>query len=151
MITLLLVISVVLLVVSVMMSDDYGNDIWEFLAMIFSFTSVILFIIFICCIFILSGKHATIQKIEMYQEENTKIENQISELVNQYMEYEKETFKGIKTESSIALVSLYPELKSDKLVDKQLNIYYKNSNKIKALKSKKLEYSTYKYLLCFRY
>ena len=151
MITLLLVISVVLLGVSVMISDDYGNDIWKFLAMIFSFTSVILFIIFICCIFELSEKHSTSQKIEMYQEENIKIESQISELVSQYMEYEKETFKGTKTESSITLVSLYPELKSDKLVDKQLNIYYKNSNKIKALKSKKLEYSTYKYLLCFRY
>ena len=73
-------------------------------------------------------------KIEMYQEENQKIETQIAETVQQYREYESGIFTKVAPESSVTLVALYPELKADTLVQKQIEIYIANNEKIKALK-----------------
>lgn len=104
-------------------------------------------IVFIITIFT-NGKVAP-PKIKMYQEENTKIEMQIDELVKNYMEYEGKTLKDFKGESSIALVSLYPNLKSDELVKKQINIYVENNKKIKELKESEIEMKIGKWLLYF--
>lgn len=89
------------------------------------------------------------QKIEMYTEENEKIESQMSELVAQYMDYESSTLGDLKGESSIALISLYPELKADALVAKQTEIYIENNQKIKELKEKAINISNYKWWLYF--
>lgn len=59
-------------------------------------------------------------KIAMYEEQNSKIEEQIDVVVKQYMEYESDTYAMTAPESSITLVSLYPELKSDELVKSRL-------------------------------
>lgn len=95
-----------------------------------------------------SGNHIP-EMISMYEEENNQIESQIGELVNKYMEYEGSTFNDIKNEDSVALVSLYPELKSDALVEKQIEVYIENNKKIKNLKKKQIELSTYKWWLYF--
>lgn len=99
-------------------------------------------------IYITSGITAA-PKIEMYEEENTKIEKQIDTLVKQYMEYEGKTLAEFKSESSITLVSLYPELKSDDLVSKQIEVYIENNNKIKELKEDKINMKIGKWLLYF--
>jgi len=98
--------------------------------------------------YMISGILAT-PKIEMYEEENTKIEEQIDTLVKQYMEYEGKTLTEFKSESSITLVSLYPELKSDNLVSKQIEVYIENNNKIKQLKEDKINMKIGKWLLYF--
>lgn len=95
-----------------------------------------------------SGNHIP-EMISMYEEENNQIESQIGELVNKYMEYEGSTFKDLKNEDSVALVSLYPELKSDALVEKQIEVYIENNKKIKNLKKKQIELLTYKWWLYF--
>lgn len=89
------------------------------------------------------------KKIEMYQEENEKIENQIDLVVQKYMTHEDETFKKAKSESSMTLVSLYPELKSDSLVKEQIKIYNKNNSKIKELKESQIDVTTAKWWLYF--
>lgn len=89
------------------------------------------------------------EKITMYTEENTKIETQIDEIVTQYMEYETGTFKELKDNSGITLVSLYPELKSDALVSAQIETYQANNDKIKCLKEQKINSSIYKWWLYF--
>lgn len=88
-------------------------------------------------------------KIEMYKEENQKIEEQVDVLVKQYMEYEGKTLTEFKSESSITLVSLYPELKSDTLISKQIEVYIANNNKIKELKEYEIEMKLGKWLLYF--
>ena len=65
------------------------------------------------------------------------------------MEHEKKTLSEFKSESSITLVNLYPDLKSNELVQQQLNIYVENNNKIKELKNNKLEYQLSKWWLYF--
>ncbi len=88
-------------------------------------------------------------KIEIYKNENFKIEQQISVIVDNYMEHESETFKNVKDKDAISLISMFPELKSDKLVAKQINIYVKNNKKIKALECEKLRYRIYAWWLFF--
>lgn len=89
-------------------------------------------------------------KIVMYQEENKKIEQDIDRIVQEYLEHEQDTFSGLKPEdSSITLITLFPELKSDSLVQKQLEIYTKNNAQIKELKEEKINLSTTKWILYF--
>lgn len=88
-------------------------------------------------------------KINMYTEENHNIEEAMDILVEQYMNYESDTYGNLKNENSITLVSLYPELKADTLVEKQIEIYTENNQRIKALKEKKINISNYKWLLYF--
>lgn len=88
-------------------------------------------------------------QIKMYQEENTKIEQQIADVVSQYQQYETEIFTTVAPEDTIALVTLYPELKSDKLVQKQINVYIANNKKIKALKKRQIEGNVLKWWLYF--
>lgn len=78
-------------------------------------------------------------KIAMYQEENAAIEEQISDMVEAYMQYESDVFTEIADKSPITIVTLYPELKSDKLVESQIEIYIDNNSKIKSLKESKID------------
>lgn len=89
------------------------------------------------------------KKIVIYEEENTKIEQQIAEAVKQYQEYETGIFTEVVPESSITLVSLYPELKSDTLVQSQIKVYVDNNKTIKELKSTALNASVYRWWLYF--
>lgn len=88
-------------------------------------------------------------KIAMYQEENTKIEEEISALVENYMKYEADTLAEFKTGDSVTLVSMYPELKSDELVQHQISVFTTNNEKIKELKEEKLDAQTEKWWLYF--
>ena len=124
---------------------------WDTCYMLTGCCSICLFIL--CCILlicVLSDWNAN-KKIEMYQEENAIIEQQINDLVTNYMEYEQDTFKDFKSESSITLVSLYPELKSDELVQAQIDTYIENNNKIKKLKEAAIDLSVLKWWLYFGY
>lgn len=96
-----------------------------------------------------SGLAVIDNKIEMYQEENTKIEEQISTMVEQYQNYETEIFTEVKPESSMTLVALYPELKSDTLVQEQIKIHTANNQKIKELKERKINGSVTRWWLYF--
>lgn len=89
-------------------------------------------------------------KIEMYQEENSKIEQSIDTIVKDYMQYEQDTFTELKTDADIlAFVTLYPELKSDEFVQQQIKIYVSNSKKIKSLKEEKIMVKVAKWWLYF--
>lgn len=112
----------------------------------------IFFVFFIISIFVgigvMNGRTLD-SKIAMYSEENKNIETEINILVEQYMDYESGTYGELKGESSITLVSLYPELKADTLVAKQIEVYIENNEKIKELKEKKIDLSTKKWWLYF--
>lgn len=84
-------------------------------------------------------------KIEMYQTENQKIEMQIAETVEKYQDYESGIFSEVTPESSITLVSLYPELKADTLVQKQIEVYVDNNDKIKNLKETQINGKVYRW------
>jgi len=88
-------------------------------------------------------------KIAMYENQNTKIEEQIAEVVQQYMEYESGVFTEVSSDSAITLVSLYPELKSDALVASQIELYVENNQKITELMERKINGSVTRWWLYF--
>ena len=89
------------------------------------------------------------KKIAMYEEENTKIEQQIADVVTQYQEYEAGIFTEVTPESAMTLVTLYPELKSDTLVQSQIEVYADNNKQIKELKCKAINTSVLRWWLYF--
>lgn len=89
------------------------------------------------------------KKIAMYEEENVGIEQQIVDVVKQYQEYETGIFKDVAPEGAMALVALYPELKSDTLVQSQIEVYVENNKAIKELKSMTINASFYRWWLYF--
>lgn len=89
------------------------------------------------------------EKIDMYQEENTKIEQQIAEVVKNYQEYETDIFTELSPDSAMAMISLYPELKSDKLVESQIEVYVENNKQIKYFKEQLISRSIVNWWLYF--
>lgn len=101
-----------------------AHDFFTLMAWIFGFV-ILGLIIAICYLSTAVATESTIDsKIEMYQEENTNIEEDIDRIVREYLKHEQDTYADLKTEeSSITLITLFPELKSDTLVQQQLEIY----------------------------
>lgn len=95
------------------------------------------------------------QQIEMYQEENSNIQNSISEIIGNYMNYEQGTYAkslesmDLKSLDIVVLSQLYPDLKANEMVNQQINIYQENNNKVKELKEKKLKCQLSKWWLYF--
>ena len=123
---------------------------WNDSLCLISFISVIIcFIItIILSIVVISGRTIN-QKIDMYTKENEIIENEINVLVEQYMHYESDTYGNLKGGSSITLIALYPELKTNTLVEKQIEVYLANNDQIKLLKKDLINLSNYKWCLYF--
>lgn len=89
------------------------------------------------------------QKIELLENKNKEIESKVEISVKSYMEYEGKTFKDLKVDSYIQLVNLYPDLKSDELIKKEIELYQKNIEEVNNLKMEKINISNYKWLVYF--
>lgn len=141
MITLLTIIFLVLTIILAILDED---------VVLISVTLLIFSIVAlgITSMIIVNGR--TIQpKLEMYQEENARIENTIGEISQRYMEYEVDTYSNLKGESISDIITLYPELKANQIIEKKLAIYVENNNKIKELKVQQINISNYKWWLYF--
>ena len=88
-------------------------------------------------------------RIAMYEEENARIEQQVADVVEQYQKYETDIFMEVAPESSVAMVSLYPELKSDSLVQAQIEVYTENNKTIRDLRDKQIKGNVYRWWLYF--
>ena len=88
-------------------------------------------------------------KIELYQSQNTDIESKIQATVASYLAHEKQTYKYLKPDNAITVVSAYPELHNNELVKKQIEVYEDNNKKIMGLKEEKLNQPVYKWWLYF--
>lgn len=89
------------------------------------------------------------EKINLYSNQNKEIEQKVEITIKQYMEYENKTFVQLKPESYVNLINIYPELKSDELLQKEIKLYIKNNNEILNLKQEKLNGTIYKWWLYF--
>jgi hypothetical protein len=111
-------------------------------------------ILIISCILvtIYLGYDVIDDKILILQEENSAIEKRVEETVKQYQNYETEFFTDSTQETNsdvMVLVERYPELKSDELVQQQIDLYIKNNQEIKKLKLQQLEKYKYELWLFF--
>lgn len=88
-------------------------------------------------------------KIEMYVEENTNIEQSVTESVEQYLEHEFAIFDSLQGEDIQTLLVVYPQINSNELVKKQIEIFTNNNIKIKELKEQKLNIDIWRFWLYF--
>ncbi len=88
-------------------------------------------------------------RIAMYEEENARIEQQIADVVEQYQKYETDIFMEVAPDSAVTMVSLYPELKSDSLVQAQIEVYTENNKTIKYLRDEQIKGNVYRWWLYF--
>ena len=151
MILVILAVAIILTVVgSIIFEKSYD---FEFLGGCMTTAGIVSLIISsiatIILLFCVSDLVVIDQKIEMYEEENAKIESQLAETVAQYQQYEKEIFTEVSPESSVTLVSMYPDLKADTLVQKQIETYVANNNTIKELRTDKINGTVYRWWLYF--
>ena len=115
--------------------------------------------IVVCCIigcaFGISQLKVADRKIQMYEEENNNIQNQVAEIVKNYQDYEQNTYTeslkniDISNTDVVVLSQLYPDIKSNEMVSKQIQIYQDNNNKIKEIKEEKLNNEICKWWLYF--
>ena len=129
--------------------DEVHISLYKRLAFFFGIVSVIFFIWVFSLANTVGTGHTIDSKIAMYEEENKSIENSIDITVKSYMDYEASTYQEIKDKDGIDLVALFPKLKSDTLVQKQIEVYLANNDKLKELKEKKIDLSKAKWELYF--
>lgn len=152
MILVILAIGILLLVLGIILYDKLEAGAEE-VGSVFQIVGIVVIVIstLVSIVLLISVlKSVNIEKkIDIYVEENTKIEQQIADVVKQYQEYETGIFTEVSPEGSITLVALYPELKSDTLVQSQINVYVENNKTIKELKSSAINASVYRWWLYF--
>lgn len=153
MLIVLFIISLIFILISYfcIKADDGEIEFLFGVGTTISLTGVIsIFIILVAvisCTIEVSKSTVVDNKIAMYQEENKKIEKEITSVVNSYKDYEKEVISN--TGEMATILVRFPELKSNELVSKQIQIYVDNNNNIKKLKEEKINYSIYKWWLYF--
>ena len=151
MITLILILILAIAIISVVVDNKsrYGNDTAEFIFEISVFCLVIFLISFMALLMSISNGSTIDSRIELYQSQNTEIESKVQATVASYLDHEKQAYKDLKPDNAIAVVSAYPELHSNELVKKQIEVYEDNNKKILGLKEEKLNQSVYKWWLYF--
>ena len=120
--------------------------VFQFIGAVVSLASIVVVVLLLGCVVDRVGID---KKFAMYEEENTGIEQKITDVVKQYQEYESGIFKDIAPEGAITLVTLYPGLKSDTLTQSQIEVYIENNKEIKELKNMIVNVSFYRWWLYF--
>ena len=141
---LLFVIAVALIVLAVLNEDLAG--VFGILGGLIGFIALIG--IFVNIGFLVYGRTLD-DKIAMYEHENAAIEQSVDILVKDYYKHESDIYSSLKPENAVLFASAYPELQSNELVTKQLEIYVDNNNKIKGLKVDQINLSRNRFWLYF--
>ena len=125
------------------------NDTGEVFSGFGSLISVVALIGIIINIGILINGRTFDDKIAMYEQENAAIEQSVDVLVKDYYRHESDTYSSLTPENAVLFASAYPELQSNELATKQLEIYVDNNNKIKELKEDQINLSKNRFWLYF--
>ena len=141
---LLFVIAVALIVLAVL-NEDLADG-FRILGCLIGFIALIG--IFVNIGFLVYGRTLD-DKIAMYEQENAAIEQSVDVLVKDYYKHESDTYSSLKPENAVLFASAYPELQSNELATKQLEIYVDNNNKIKELKEDQINLSRNRFWLYF--
>ena len=141
---LLFVIAVALIVLAVL-NEDLAEG-FGILGCLIGFIALIG--IFVNIGFLVYGRTLD-DKIAMYEQENAAIEQSVDVLVKDYYRHESDTYSSLTPENAVLFASAYPELQSNELATKQLEIYVENNNNIKELKKDQINLSKNRFWLYF--
>ena len=151
MITLLLAIALGLVLLAEII--DGSTNKFGFLAVVPGVLGAIFAIIFgiwtLLNIIAVASGFSIEEKIEIYEEQNTQIEQSIDAAVKAYCEHEQITYVQM-SDGAVALVAAaYPELASSELVKTQMEVWTSNSKELKDLKSDLVDFHRAQYFLYF--
>ena len=125
------------------------NDIGEVFSVFGGMISFVALIGIIINVGILINGRTLDDKIAMYEQENAEIEQSVDVFVKDYYRHESDTYSSLTPENAVLFASAYPELQSNELATKQLEIYVENNNKIKELKEDQINLSRNRFWLYF--
>lgn len=125
------------------------NDTGEVFSVFGFFISVVALIGIIINTGILINGRTLDDKIAMYEQENAAIEQSVDVFVKDYYRHESDTYSSLTPENAVLFASAYPELQSNELATKQLEIYVENNNNIKELKKDQINLSKNRFWLYF--
>ena len=151
MITLLLAIALGFVLLAEFI-DDYTNK-FDFLAVVPRVLGAIFTVIFgiwtIWNVICVSSGFGIQEKIQIYEDQNTQIEQSIDAAVKAYCEHEQITYVQM-SDGAVALVAAaYPELANSELVKTQMEVWTSNSYELKKMKSKLVDFHRAQYFLYF--
>lgn len=149
---IILMIAIGILLVAVGIIIDIKTDSLEMGVMISAIGGVHAILWILPCILVgiaISSGTTLEEKISLMEAENSNIDTQICEIVEGYKDFEKSTLEGVSNKSANVLIQLYPELKSDELVAKQMDIYMDNKSNIVSLKKELIDQRPLKWWLYF--
>jgi ABC-type transport system involved in multi-copper enzyme maturation permease subunit len=113
-----------------------------------------IFLTTLCITLITAGvynyRNSTIDgQLSVLEEQNQIVLAQIEPLVQQALEYESNTYKDFKLDVTkvIAFTQLYPDLKANSSLNKQIDIILANQEEIKQLKLDKASLNAYHFWL----
>ena len=88
-------------------------------------------------------------RLSVLEEQNQIVLSQIEPLVQQALKYESNTYKDFKLDVAkiIAFTQLYPDLKANSFLNKQIDIILVNQEEIKQLKLNKASLNAYHFWL----
>lgn len=151
-----LILAVIVLIFSIILTAKSKNfdllGIFIAIAIAAIVTIVILVVIGINDLNIIGTKPGIIQEqIQILEEENSKIESEITRMVYDYQEYEKQTFDMLlaDTDNAIAVANVIPSLSSNELVVREMRIYNENRKQIANLKMQLVDIERVKWEVYF--
>lgn len=150
---MLIVIFVVCLIAIFVGAWLYDN--WEHeyvgatMVIISSIIVLFAFVFLIMSICNVAGAYVIDEKIQLYEDANAAIEERINDTVEDYKAYENDTLEKFDGHNGTEVVSLYPELKANELIQEQMEIYYQNQTTILGLKEEKINMKPWQWWLYF--
>ena len=143
MLYILLIIGLILLIIGITKYED-----------ILTSLGAGIFVVFLCVTAIAVGVYnydkTTIDKrLAILEEQNKIVLSQIEPLVQHALEYESNTYKDFKLDAHklIAFSQMYPDLKANSFLNKQIDIILANQAEIKQLKLDKASLHAYHFWL----
>ena len=89
------------------------------------------------------------ERLELYTAENTAIQLEVSRIVENFTQYERDIFESMRNDSPVILLGIFPELRADELVSRRLNTYIENNDRIRALREEQVNASNLRWWLFF--
>ena len=143
MLYILLTIGIILIILGITQYEDALTGLGVAIFIVFLFITTI-------AVGIYNYDKSTINsRLSVLEEQNQTVLSQIEPLVQQALEYESNTYKDFKLDPNklIAFTQLYPDLKANSFLNKQIDIILANQEEIKQLKLDKASLNAYHFWL----